>query len=481
MTHGALAQTAALLGAAGSALVILPPPRRAAIVGGAALLAAAEVLLAGALLPRHDLGRFTSAPGAAALAAGAIAAAALAWAFLRWPAIVPVIMLGAAPFRLPVDLGSQHAFLLLPLYVVLAGAVLALVIRALRGDELRVISPWLAAPAVALVSWASLSLLWALDVEQGSIELLFFVFPFTALVAAVSRAPYADWLPRALAITLVGLATVFAVIGLYQAWSHTLIFAQDLRVANAYTTYFRVTSLFKDPSIYGRHLVLAISLLVVLLWLGRVRLAYALALVAVLFGGLYFSYSQSSMVVLFVTVLVSTILLADRRSRNLVVAVAIAFALIGGTFALLSAKNTGLRRATSGRSRLVSLTTTVIRNHPVVGVGIGSQPLASRREVKTRRPADKNASHTTPLTVFAELGVIGFALYVLFLAGATRLLAEAARRRRALGLGLAAVFLALFLHSLFYSGFFEDPIMWGALAVAALVVGSPRLPEAAEA
>ena len=50
-------------------------------------------------------------------------------------------------------------------------------------------------------------------------------------------------------------------IGLYQAWTHTLVFAQDLRVANAYTTYFRVTSLFKDPSIYGRQLVLALALL----------------------------------------------------------------------------------------------------------------------------------------------------------------------------------------------------------------------------
>ena len=100
--------------------------------------------------------------------------------------------------------------------------------------------------------------------------------------------------------------------------------------------------------------MLAISLLVVLLWLGRVRLAYALALVAVLFAGLYFSYSQSSMVVLFVAVLAATILLADRRSRNLVIAVAIAFALIGGAFALVSAKDTGSgarRAAGRGSSR----------------------------------------------------------------------------------------------------------------------------------
>ena len=63
--------------------------------------------------------------------------------------------------------------------------------------------------------------------------------------------------------------------------------------------------------------------------------------------------------------------------------------------------------------------------------------------------------------------MIGFGLYLLFLAGAARLARRATKRRRALGLGLAVVFLVLFLHSLFYSGFFEDPITWGVLAVAA--------------
>ena len=49
-----------------------------------------------------------------------------------------------------------------------------------------------------------------------------------------------------------------------------------------------------------------------------------------------------------------------------------------------------------------------------------------------------------------------------------RHLADAVRRRhQALGLSLAAVFLALFVHSLAYSGFFEDPITWFVLAVAA--------------
>ncbi|MDQ2910594.1 MAG: signal peptidase complex subunit 2, partial [Actinomycetota bacterium] len=40
----------------------------------------------------------------------------------------------------------------------------------------------------------------------------------------------------------------------------------------------------------------------------------------------------------------------------------------------------------------------------------------------------------------------------------------------ALGMGLAAVLLALFVHSLAYSGFFEDPVTWLVLAVAASFV-----------
>ena len=475
MTHETLAEVAALAGAAGAALVVLGRPRRLQLVGGLILLAVAEAMLIVALLPRDDLERLASAAGIAALVVGAVAAAAGAWAFLRWPGVVPVALLLAAPFRIPVELGSQDAFLLLPLYVVLAAASVALIFRAFRAEELATIPIWISAPAAAFIGWASASLLWALDPEEGAIVLLFFVFPFAALLAVVARAPYAVWLPRALATSLVGLAAMFAAIGLYQAWTHTLVFAQDLRVANAYTTYFRVTSLFKDPSIYGRQLVLALALLVALLWLGRTRPLVAALLAGVIFAGLYFSYSQSSLVVLFATVLVVSLVLADRLSRNVVIGIAVAMVIAGGAMAAIEVSEHGIGRATSGRTRLVSVTGHVIANHPVAGVGIGSQPLAAKEELDTRRPASANASHTTPLTVLAELGAVGFLLYVAFLAGAMRLLWEAFRRDRVFGLGLGVCFLVLFLHSLFYSGFFEDPVMWGVLGVAAMLVAAkPR-------
>jgi O-antigen ligase len=109
----------------------------------------------------------------------------------------------------------------------------------------------------------------------------------------------------------------------------------------------------------------------------------------------------------------------------------------------------------------------VFTNHPLVGVGIGGQPQASRDEAKTQLSAKRDRSHTTPLTVAAELGLLGLAVYVALLVGASRLLFLLTRVDRPFGLGAAAVFLALIVHSLFYAGFFEDPIVWGVMALAA--------------
>src|SRR5207248_4834768 len=111
--------------------------------------------------------------------------------------------------------------------------------RAARGSEGRNLPRLVALPIAAYMAFDALSLLWAQDLKQGSIELAFFIFPFAALVTVVARSPLAEWLPKALGSALIGLGCVFAAVGIYQAWTDTLIFAHDLSVANAYTTYFR--------------------------------------------------------------------------------------------------------------------------------------------------------------------------------------------------------------------------------------------------
>jgi putative inorganic carbon (HCO3(-)) transporter len=237
--------------------------------------------------------------------------------------------------------------------------------------------------------------------------------------------------------------------------------------ANAYTTYFRVTSLFKDPSIFGRHVVIAIAVLLVALWLGRIGFWLGTALIAFLWAGLFFSYSQSSFVALFAVGVAISYALGGAALRRVLMVGAAVCVLAGAAFVAATAVNDSARQATSGRTRLARVTWVVFTNHPLVGVGIGGQPQASRDEAKTQLSAKRDRSHTTPLTVAAELGLLGLVVYVALLAGATRLLFLLTRVNRALGLGAAAVFLTLLVHSLFYAGFFEDPIVWGVIALAA--------------
>ena len=59
---------------------------------------------------------------------------------------------------------------------------------------------------------------------------------------------------------LAGLAVVFAAVGLFQWATHEVFWNNKVRIGNAYHSelFFRVNSLFWDPSIYGRFLVVAI-------------------------------------------------------------------------------------------------------------------------------------------------------------------------------------------------------------------------------
>ncbi len=478
MEHADTAQLAAVGGALGSVLVLLARGR-VTLLAGLLVLAVAEAGLA-LSLGDASLDKLTSAAGAAAAVTGLLllggGAALLAWR----PAWVPVVVLAAAPFRPPLDFSSSNRFLvsiaedgrlgrLLPLYFVLVAAAGALGWRALRGRPVRTLPTVIAAPAAAFFALAFLSLLWADDVEAGTNLLAFFTLPFAVLLATVARADFPDFVPRALAAVGLALATLFALVGLWQVATHKLFFfAPNLAVSNANTDYFRVTSLFGDPSLYGRHVVLGIGLALALLAANRWRTWPLIGLIVVMWAGLLFSYSQSSMTALLLVTLALGLLTGDRRVRMAVGALAVAAALAAAAFVTVELINgESLNQITSDRTERVEDTTRVIEHNPVVGVGIGGQPRASRELIGSDRPTPNFVSHTTPLTVAAELGAIGVALYVWLLAGGARLIELTRRRDQAMGLALAASFVALFVHALFYSGFLEDPITWLVLGVGA--------------
>ncbi len=481
MEHAGAAEIAALAGALGAVLALIPRGRVLPLVG-LVLLGGATAGLAWFLVGDDDLELLVTEPtGIALLVSGAGLTVVCAVPLARYPAVVPVVLLAVAPFRVPVQLGEEEAFLLLPLYVGIAAAVIALGYRIARGERPPAPPLVLALPLAALVTLAATSFLWTWDERGGAIALAFFVFPFLAGLATVARAPVAVWLPRALLITIVALGALFAAIGIWQAHTRTLFFGRDVEVANAYTSFFRVTSLFKDPSLYGRYLVVPIALLLVAILVRRGRTIdwiAAAAAVAFLFWGLFYSYSQSSFVALFVVAFAVAIVGADRRARLVLLTCAAVATLAAAAVAGASVGDRSARDVTSGRSRLVTVTFEAFKERPIAGVGIGGQPHASSEIVRKGSPS-RNASHTTPLTILAEFGVIGFALYAWLLAAAAWALLKVARHDRAFGVGLAAVLLTLVVHSFLYAGFFEDPLTWGVLGLAAAVVA--RVPVTAGA
>ncbi len=481
MEHVQLAEIAALMGALGAVGALIPRGGIFPLIG-LGLLGIATGGLGWSLVGDEDVELLVHDPAGIALVVVSVAAAiALAVPFVRYPTAVPVALLAVAPFRVPVQLGAEEAFLLLPLYLVIAAAVLALAYRILGGERPPPPPFLLALPLAAFVTLAATSFLWTWDERAGGIALAFFVFPFTAGLATVARSPVADWLPRALLVTLVALGTIFAAVGIWQAHSRTLFFGRDVEVANAYTSFFRVTSLFKDPSLYGRYLVVPIAVLLVAILVRRGRTidwVVATGFVAFLFLGLFYSYSQSSFVALFVVTFAIAVVAADRRTRIVLLAGALAVTLAAAGAAGAAIGGRSAKDVTSGRSRLVEVTLDAFRERPVAGVGIGGQPRASSEIVKKGSPS-RNASHTTPLTILAELGVIGVLLYGWLLAATAWALVLVARNDRAYGAGLAAVFLVLVVHSLLYAGFLEDPLTWGVIGLASAALA--RAPVASEA
>src|SRR6185369_14179258 len=74
---------------------------------------------------------------------------------------------------------------------------------------------------------------------------------------------------RALYAVLAVMAVVFAIVGFYQYETRDIFQNPKVIYANAYAPFFRVNSVFWDPSVYGRFLVLAMVPSIVLIVRGR--------------------------------------------------------------------------------------------------------------------------------------------------------------------------------------------------------------------
>ena len=126
------------------------------------------------------------------------------------------------------------------------------------------------------------------------------------------------------------------------------------------------------------------------------------------------------------------------------------------------------RSIDSGRESLLEGGVQLFEEKPAAGWGSGAFGQAFYEEIE---PARSTVSHSEPVTVAAEQGVVGLAVYAAFLI--TAMIALRPRPRVAPRATVAACFVAVFVHSLGYAGFAIDPVTWALLGLGVALRRGP--------
>jgi O-antigen ligase len=463
---------------AAEALCSLGRTRRIAI--GAALVLS-PVLLAGALWKSTQLSHLRHHPllALAGILVALLAVALLAAAFRSRPRLLAVSAVIALPFRFSLLSGGTGG-VLLALYVVIAAGAVALVVWGERPQE-PPIGPLERAIAVFVVIYA-IQALYTPDLSKAVEEIGFFYVPFALLFVLLRRVRWDRALLQRCALALVALALAFVAVAAVEYVTRRLLFHTAL---NSNQRYFRVNSLFYDPNIYGRFLALTMVLVAAaMMWeTSRRRIAIAAAVLFVLWLGLLGSVSQSSIVALLAGLAVIAAVRFPPRATvaavALVLLVAVVVAVVAsGRLHLSLSDTTSANNATSGRVSLVKQGIDLFADRPIAGFGSASFSCEFLRHTmhsgshacgSLAAPGVTSDSHTTPVTIAAEQGLIGLLAYVVLLLAAALALARGGLRRSPVRVAILAAFVALVVHTWAYADFLEDPISWALLAVGTVL------------
>jgi O-antigen ligase len=401
----------------------------------------------------------------------AVAIAALVVLMRRRADAFPLLAILALPFRLPISADGRTVNLLIPLYLVVAAGVLAHLLPRLRKREEAGLGrlEWLLLASIVLYAVQGL---YSADHAKAAENLAFFYVPFALLFLLLRDVRWStELLLRCLAIAVV-LAVAFAGVGFVEYARKELFLNPKVVAANQFDNYFRVNSLFFDPNIYGRFLALVmIAVTTFVLWRRKLRdVLIAAAVLAWLLAGLVTSFSQSSIAALLLGL---AVLAAYRWSLRWTVGVAAALVVLALAVVLaapaslhfgLKGSGGSTSNATSGRTKLVEGGLELFAKRPLEGYGSGSFQKQYERHSNTTAENATSASHTIPVTVAAEQGIVGLALYVALLIVAFLVLFRGAGRSPP-RIAIAACFAALVLHTFTYADFLEDPLTWTLLGV----------------
>jgi O-antigen ligase len=295
-------------------------------------------------------------------------------------------------------------------------------------------------------------------------------------------------LSRCLAV-VVGLALAFAGIGFVEYATKTLLLNPKLIAQNDIHTYFAINSVFFDPDIFGRFLALVmVALASVLLYARRQRgQLVSVGVLAVLWAGLVLTLSRSSLGALLVGL---GVLGALRWRARPILLAGVAVVVIGIVVVAISPTTfgveQGLNGVSAGRGSLIGGGAQLFGDRPVWGYGSGSfetEYLCTIKHLCGQESASSqvlSASHTIPVTIAAEQGLIGELPYLALVVVAAVVLLIRARGEPARA-AVAAAFLAMVFHTLLYADFLEDPATWILLGIGVALANTRPAPVRAAA
>jgi O-antigen ligase len=455
-----------------------------------------------------------------AILGGLVVVALLVVLMRRRADAFPLLAILALPFRLPIAAQGRTVYLLIPLYLVVAAGTLAhLTPRALAwlragrspggprpaaqrqppgaspqedlhepvAVSLRRPSSWLSPRGLEAVLFTAIALYalqatYSADLAKAATNVAFFYIPFALLFLLLRQTSWTHELLQRCLRVAVALAVVFAGIGFIEYERKALFLNPKVVAANEFDNYFRVNSVFFDPNIYGRFLALVmIALTAVVLWRSRRReTLIATGILAWLMVGLVTSFSQSSIAALLLGLAVLAAWRWDVRLTGYIsgglVALGLALLLLAPASLHFGLAGSGgsTSNATSGRSKLITGGLDLFAKRPLQGYGSGSFETEYKlHDVGGFSQNATSASHTIPVTVAAEQGIVGLGVYIVLLLSAFLVLFRGAGRAPP-RIAIAACFAALVLHTWTYADFLEDPMTWTLLGIGLALASAAR-------
>lgn len=256
--------------------------------------------------------------------------------------------------------------------------------------------------------------------------------------------------------------TLTAIFGLTQYLTGRWIWGGGINIEGVR----RVNSTFVDPNIFARYLDVSIlgSLILMVKREWQVHPVRVLALLLQI-GALVVTFSRTGWLILFFGIL-ALALLSNPRKR---------WGIIGGGGVLILASlavpmirtrlltlGTGIA-ALGQRQHLLKGGWAMFIEHPVTGVGLGNFQWALEHPYHYLVPWSDavTRSHTTLVTVLAEMGLLGLGAMLLFLVFVTLMNLRIAGRMRAFALVITAGIFVIWVSSQGEGRFFEDPLLWG--------------------